>query len=245
MTPIDLTPAPHPQPPTPSSPFFDYTDLFFFVGLCVPCIFLALLLVHAVKLLAPMPTSVQLLLVQSVWYFLAFGSVAALFRIRYEQPFWQSLGWRPLSFAAVAGAIVGGPVLALSVGLLGSALRTPEIDLPFEQMLGSQGTVVLLGIVVVVLGPVAEELAFRGFLMPLLMRSLGTVSGILISGIVFGSIHGYEYQWSWRHMLLISMAGCVFGWARYKGQSTVASAFMHSTFNLTQFAAFLMQARSL
>jgi membrane protease YdiL (CAAX protease family) len=245
MTPLDLAPVPEPRPPTPNSPFFDYSDLFFFIGLCVPCILVAVLLIRGIGRLAPMPTSVQLLLVQSVWYFLAFGSVAALFRLRYRQPFWRSLGWQPISVGAAGGAILAGPLLALSVGLLGSALRTPEIDLPFEQMLGSRATIILLGILVVVLGPVAEELAFRGFLMPLLVRSLGAAGGILLTGIIFGSIHGYEYQWSWRHMLLISAAGCVFGWVRYKTQSTVASAFMHSTFNLTQFAAFLVQARSI
>jgi membrane protease YdiL (CAAX protease family) len=112
-------------------------------------------------------------------------------------------------------------------------------------MLGSSATIILLGILVVILGPVAEELAFRGFLMPLLVRSIGVAGGIVVTGIIFGSVHGYEYQWSWRHMLLISTAGCVFGWVKYKTQSTVASALMHSTFNLTQFAAFLVQQRSL
>jgi membrane protease YdiL (CAAX protease family) len=46
-------------------------------------------------------------------------------------------------------------------------------------------------------------------------------------------------------MLLISLVGCVFGWAKYKTQSTATSALMHSTFNLTQFAAFLAQSRTL
>jgi CAAX protease family protein len=245
MSPLDVTPTPNPQHPTPSSPSFDYTDLFFFIGICVPALLLAVLLIRVVRIFVPIPTSMQLLLVQSVWYFLAFGSLAVLFRMRYQRPFWQSLGWRALSFTTVVSALFAGPVLALSVGLVGSALRTPEIDLPFQQMLGSTGTVVLLGIVVVILGPVCEELAFRGFLMPLLMRSLGVTAGIVLTGVIFGSIHGYEYEWSWRHILLISAAGCIFGWARYKTQSTAAAAFIHSTFNLTQFAAFLVQSRTL
>jgi hypothetical protein len=245
IEPVDLTPIPSPQSPTPRVPFFDYTDLFFFIGLCVPCLLIAVLLVRAVKIFAPMPTSVQLLLVQSVWYFLAFGSIAALFRLRYRQPFWRALGWRSLSFPSSLGALLAGPLLAVALGMLGAALHTPEIDLPFQQMLGSTGTIVLLGILVVILGPVAEELAFRGFLMPLLVRSLGAAGGIVVTGFVFGSIHGYEYEWSWRHMLLISLVGCAFGWAKYKTQSTAAAAFMHCTFNLTQFAAFLWQARTL
>jgi uncharacterized protein len=239
------SPAANPQPPTPKDPFFDYADLFLFLGVCVPCLFLALLLVRAARIITAISTPIQLLLVQSVWYFLVFGSLAALFRIRYHRPFWRSLSWRPIAFSGAAGAILAGPVLALSVGLLGSALRTPEINLPFEQMLGSRATIVLLGILVVILGPVSEELAFRGFLMPLLIRSLGAAAGIVLTGIIFGSVHGYEYKWSWQYMLLISMVGCVFGWAKYKTQSTMTSAFMHATFNLTQFAAFLVQSRSL
>jgi uncharacterized protein len=252
MTPIDPTndpiippPRANSQEPPAHSPFFDYSDLFFFLALALASILVAVLLVRAVRLFAPLSMPIQLLLVQSVWYFLAFGALAALFRIRYEQTFWRSLGWRWIAFSAVSGAVLAGPVLALAVGLLGSALRTPNIELPFEQMLSSRGTVILLGLVVVILGPVAEELAFRGFLMPLLIRSLGAASGIVLTGVIFGSVHGYEYQWSWQYMLLISFVGCVLGWAKYKSQSTVTSACMHATFNLTQFVAFLAQSRGL
>jgi membrane protease YdiL (CAAX protease family) len=80
--------------------------------------------------------------------------------------------------------------------------------------------------------------------MPLFMRTFGAAIGILFTGFLFGSAHGFEYQWSWRHILLISAAGSIFGWARYKTGSTAAAAFMHATFNLTQFAAFLAQSRT-
>lgn len=252
MTPIDPSSEPIASPPIATSqepiarsPFFDYADLFLFVGLTIPCLLTAVLIARAAKIFAPMSMPVQLLLVQSVWYFLAFGCLAVLFRTRHRRPFWQSLGWHPIAFNSAIGALLAGPLLAFGLGLLGSALRTPQIDLPFEQMLTSRATTVFLGVLVVILGPVAEELAFRGFLMPLLIRSIGVTAGIVATGIVFGSIHGYEYQWSWRHMLLISAVGCAFGWARYKSRSTLTSAFMHSTFNLTQFVAFLAQAKSL
>lgn len=231
--------------PTAKEPFFDYSDFFFFLGLALASILLAVLLVRAARILVPISMPVQLLLVQSVWYFLAFGALAVLFRIRYDRPFWRSLGWCWIAFTAVSGAVLAGPVLALGVGLLGSVLRTPNIELPFEQMLSSRATVILLGLVVVILGPVAEEIAFRGFLMPLLIRSLGAAAGIVLTGVIFGSIHGYEYQWSWQYMVLISLVGCALGWAKYKTQSTVTSACIHATFNLTQFVAFLAQSHSL
>lgn len=247
MNPIEPLSEPilDPQPPTPREPFWGYADLFLFIGFCVPCLLIATLLVRAAGYLFHTPQPAMLLLIQGLWYFLAFGAMAVLFRIRYEQPFWRALGWRPLPFSATTSALLAGPFVALGLGLLGAALHTPEIDLPFQQMLGSTATTISLGIVVVILGPVSEELAFRGFLMPLLMRSIGTAGGIVLTGVIFGSVHGYEYEWSWRHMLLISLVGCVFGWAKYKTQSTAAAAFMHATFNLTQFAAFLYQARTL
>jgi membrane protease YdiL (CAAX protease family) len=235
----------NPESPIPSEPFWGYTDLFLFIGFCVPCLLIATLLVRTAAYFLHTPKPAMLLLIQAVWYFLAFGSVAILLRLRYQQPFWRTLGWRSISIPASTGAVVAGPFLALGLGMLAAALHTPEIDLPFQQMLGSPTTTVLLGIVVVILGPVCEELAFRGFLMPLLIRSLGAAGGIVATGVIFGSIHGYEYEWSWRHMLLISLVGCVFGWAKYKTQSTATAALMHSTFNLTQFAAFLAQSRTL
>lgn len=249
--PVDLTPTPVPAPapppsfapPPPREPFWDYTDLALFILFLVGSLAMALLIgILAFPKLSP---AFRLLLPQILWYVLAFSALKALLWMRYDQPFWRSLGWRAIPIPAALGALFMGPVLAISVGLLGTALRTPQIELPFQQILGGRGANVLLGILVVIVGPVAEELAFRGFLMPLLIRSIGATGGVILTGFIFGSAHGYEYEWSWRYMLLISLVGCVLGWAKYRTNSTAASAFMHSTFNLTQFAAFLWQSRVL
>jgi membrane protease YdiL (CAAX protease family) len=116
--------------------------------------------------------------------------------------------------------------------------------MPFRQMLGNRPTIILFSIFVVILGPLAEELAFRGFLMPLLIRSFGPILGIVGTGVLFGALHAYEYSWSWRHVVLITAAGTTFGWVRYKTGSIAASIFMHATYNLTQLAAFFAQAIS-
>jgi uncharacterized protein len=234
--------SPESLSPSPQSPFWDYTDFVLFVLLTGSSLAVSLLFGIAFKKLN---VPLRVLVVQVLWYALAFGALKALLLFRYERPFWRSLGWRPISLSAAAGAILTGPTLVIAIGLLQFVLRAPEIEPPFEQMLGSPWTIVLFGILAVILGPVAEELAFRGFLMPLLMRSLGAAGGIVVTGFIFGSIHGYEYQWSWQYMLLISLVGCVFGWARYRTQSTLASAIMHSTFNLTQFAALIWHQRSI
>jgi membrane protease YdiL (CAAX protease family) len=239
-----LSPASSAQSAALNPPFWNYADLLLFILLGIPSLGVAYLVAELLSF-TPLSLAFRLILAQVLWYGLTFGALKALLLLRYQQPFWRSLGWKSLPFSATTLHVFAGPMLALALGLLGAALHTPEIPLPFQQLLKDRPAIILLGLLVVVLGPLCEELGFRGFLMPLFIRSLGPAAGILITGIIFGCAHGYEYEWSWRHMLLISVAGCVFGWAKYKTGSTAASAFMHSTFNLTQFAALLINARTL
>ena len=70
------------------------------------------------------------------------------------------------------------------------------------------------------MAPVCEELMFRGFLQPLLVRSLGAAAGILATALPFGLLHFQEYGNSWRHVLLISLSGVAFGWMRHATGST-------------------------
>lgn len=234
---LDFAPPPatHRAPP-----FWDYFDLGFLISLCLPALLIAVLLVRALSRTFPSGKPFQGLLAQLIWYALVFASLYGLLRLRYQRPFWQSLGWR-VSLGSAAACLFIGPLLAFTIGFLGVVLRAPQIPLPFDQMAEDRPTLILFAIFVVVLGPLCEELAFRGFLMPLLMRSFGPTLGVVLTGVLFGSLHGPEYLWSWRHVLLVATAGTVFGWVRYKTGSTAAATFMHSTYNLTQLAGFLVQ----
>jgi len=245
MIPNEPLPATGHQPPATRSPFWNYSDLLLFVLLAIPSLGVAFLAAAMLTAFTKLSMPFRLVFAQMLWYVLAFGALKALLFLRYQQPFWRSLGWLPLRFGTATASLFAGPILAVALGLVGSALHTPEIPLPFQQMLKDPPTIVVLGLLVVVIGPLCEELAFRGLLMPLLIRSMGPAAGIIIAGIVFGCSHGYEYEWSWRHMILISGAGCVFGWARFKSGSTAAAAYVHATFNFMQFAAFLIQSRTI
>jgi membrane protease YdiL (CAAX protease family) len=88
-----------------------------------------------------------------------------------------------------------------------------------------------------------EELIFRGFVLPLLVRSIGPLGGILLTAIPFALMHGPQYHWSWQHLALLSGVGCAFGWARYSTGSTAVPAVMHAGYNATLFAAYLLAKR--
>src|ERR1019366_849808 len=90
---------------------------------------------------------------------------------------------------------------------------------------------VLMAVFGTTIAPLAEELAFRGFLQPLLVRNLGAVAGILLASVPFGFLHFHEYGNSWRHAVLIGLAGASFGWMRHATGSTRASTIMHAAYN--------------
>lgn len=218
-------------------PFWTYQDLAIFALLALPCLLGAAL---TARLLSPIPGlgGAKAWIAMLVFYLLWFGALYALLRAGYNRPFWRSLGWH-YPEAGKALAVIGGPALAVAVGLLGSLLKTPMIETPFRKLLQDQLSVVLFGVFSMIIGPVCEELAFRGFLMPLLVRSFGPAIGILGAAIPFALLHGDQYAWTWQYIALVALAGAVFGWVRYRTGSTMTSALMHSAYNATFYAAFL------
>ena len=120
----------------------------------------------------------ELLGAQFAFYGLLFGTLVALFRLQYDRPFWRSLGWvaTPLPVYSMMTYGVG---LAMTVLLLGSLIRTPRTENPLTALLKDPTSLILVAIFGTIVAPVCEELMFRGFLQPLLVRSLGAPAGIL------------------------------------------------------------------
>jgi membrane protease YdiL (CAAX protease family) len=230
------------SPPPERDPFWSYADLLIFAGLTLPCLLLGLGVVKAafwIFQLHPAVKTWELLAAQFSFYGLLLGTLVALFRLQYDRPFWRSLGWFTprLPLLSVVTAGVG---LALAVLLLGVLIRTPDKPNPLTDLLKDPTSLILIAIFGSIVAPVCEELVFRGFVQPLLVRSLGAVAGIVATALPFGLLHFYEYGKSWRHVLLISLSGAAFGWMRHATGSTKAAAGMHSSYNGFQFVLLLM-----
>jgi len=225
--------------------FWSWLDIVTFALLAVPSLLVAALLVHVVFLLLPLRHDIrtpELLAAQFLGYAFWFLSLYFLLKLKYHRPFWLSLGWRPPGVSPLV-YLLAGPLLAIGVGVLGVLLQTPDINSPLKELLSDRTSLILVGIFAATLGPLCEELAFRGFLLPLLIRSFGVAPGILLSALPFGLLHGPEYAWSWRHILLVTVAGAAFGWVRYRSRSTTAAAYLHAGYNITFFIGFLSQGR--
>ena len=120
-----------------------------------------------------------------------------------------------------------------SLGLLQSLLPMPK-DTPFEHLFDRPRDAYLLAIIAVTLGPLMEELFFRGFMYPVLARRMGAAWGIVLTALPFGLIHLPQYGWAWGAALVIVMVGVVCGVVRAVTRSVGASFLVHVGYNGTQ-----------
>jgi len=238
-----------PAPPEPERvPFWGYADLFLMVGLSIPCMLagfglvkLGMLLLHW-RVAAPAEEAVPETL---IGYALLFGALMVILRVQYDRPFWRSLGWTSSGIPFLSN-VIAGLAAALAVGLVGHWIATPPSSGPIvEMMKGPVASLVVVTVFGTIVAPVCEELAFRGFLQPLLVRTFGTVAGILMAAAPFGMLHYWEYGDSWRSAVQIGLAGATFGWMRQATGSTRAAAIMHASFNALSFVSLFTQGGDL
>ena len=236
------------EPPPPASsapeeryPFWGYSDIGLFLGMALPSIVVAGLLVKAAFAIIGLhnaPRVVELLAAQFTVYALLFGFLLSVFRLRYERPFWHSLAWTPTRIPFL-WIVIAGFATGTLVVLASSLIHTPDTPNPMTELMEGRTSVLVMAVFGVTIGPLFEELGFRGFLQPLLVKSLGAVPGILLAAAPFGLLHWQEYGNSWRHVLVIAVAGAAFGWMRHATGSTRAAVIMHASYNGLFFAALL------
>ena len=235
--PLPETPPPAIEPAP--SPFWGYGDLFLVAGLALPCMFVAWAIVRLslwvlrLHLGAPGPAAVAQMV---LGYILLFAVVKLIFKVQYERPFWRSLGWTE-SRISIAWNVIGGLGTSMLVAAVAKLIHTPEVTGPLVDMMKDRTTLIVLAVFGTTAAPLFEELAFRGFMQPLLVRTMGAFAGIAISATLFGALHYSEYGDSWRPALLIGVSGAAFGCIRHFSGSTKAAVVAHSVFNGLTFVA--------
>jgi uncharacterized protein len=248
----DPGPVPEGELPTQAAPervpFWGYSDLFLLAGLSLPCMFAGLGLVRFVMWLlhlhAAAPANEQVPETLMGYLFL-FGVLWLILRVQYDRPFWKSLGWVTPRLPFLWN-VIAGLAAALIAGFIGHLIATPPTGGQMgEMMKGPQQSLVLLTIFGTIIAPIAEELAFRGFLQPLLVRSMGAVAGILLVAAFFGTLHYWEYGRDWRTALQIALLGAAFGWMKQVTGSTRAAAIMHASANALSFVSLFASGRNI
>lgn len=79
----------------------------------------------------------------------------------------------------------------------------------------------------VVLAPVAEEVVYRGFLLPWFASTLGSGPALAVTSLAFALAH-FHYGW---FMLGPAFYGLVLGWARLRSGGLLAPILLHAAIN--------------
>lgn len=140
-------------------------------------------------------------------------------------------GWTPTSGAKWALGAASGLIAGIVIFGIGSASGQ-------SMMLSSSWRVALLQ---VSLGPVLEEVVFRGYLFSLLIWALhrATREGVrnwlvvVTAALAFAMVHLAQPGVSWLQFACITMTGSLYGWIRTFSASTAPAAVAHAAYNLT------------
>lgn len=184
------------------------------------------------------------------------------FPVFWGRPFLNGLKWNApaakLSFAGL-GLVLGFMAQGVTV------LLPHQKELPIEASFHNPATIWLLAAFGVVLGPVFEEVLFRGFLLPALAvavdfvriprdpdptvslenlvawRSRSDFSGLalivssVLTSLVFALLHAQQLGWTWSAVALLASVSGILCYVRIRTNSVAASSLVHGCYNLSLF----------
>ena len=227
-----------------AEPFWTWRDLLVLPGLGIPAFALVFFVVAAVLRLFTSNKALLLMIPQFAGQAAMLIPFALLCRWKYDQPLFPALRLG-VRVGDALRSFPAGLLLAVSVLALAALLQARDTPSPMQDLMNDPLSAPWVAVFAVSLGPAFEEIFFRGLLQPVAARTAGVVGGILIGSVPFALLHGPQYAWSWRHVLLIAVAGSAFGWWRIHTRSTGASALMHAGYNAVLVVGYLIGRNAL
>ncbi|HXN53772.1 MAG TPA: CPBP family intramembrane glutamic endopeptidase [Candidatus Acidoferrum sp.] len=244
--------APSPYTPRPALPedlriSWSWTHFFVFVFFAVSSFFLVqmVLILYFAPHRTMSPKELERYLLSKpqflfgtniLWYAMIFLFLYVTLGVLPGKPFWRTLGWKKLQSNLSAGKanpwayFLAGCGLAIFVFLASSQVHTND-KMPIQEVLKNRSSAMLLMAMAVLVAPLVEETVFRGYLYPLFAKSFGIVPGILLTGVLFGLMHGSQLGWTWGIVGLLILVGIIFTFARAHTGTVLASFLLHLGYN--------------
>ena len=171
-----------------------------------------------------------------IWYATIFFFLYVTLSLLRGHRFWQTLGWRKLNPSHKEMPknplvyLLAGCGLSLFVALLTANMKAPD-HTPMEELFKYRQTALLFVAMAVLVAPLVEETLFRGYLYPMFARSFGVGPSILLTGLLFGLMHGAQLGWTWSLVGMLTLVGIIFTLVRARTGTVFASFLMHLGYN--------------
>jgi uncharacterized protein len=199
---------------------------------------------------------------QAAWYLITVLECMAVFPLLWRRGFFDGLQWRAIAAIHNRWRLLGAAFACFVVAIVDEILIPGPANTPIDQTFRMPGAVWLLFGFGVTLAPVIEEIAFRGFLLPVLCTAFDrTLEGLtgsrapqpdengsprwslpamivasVLTSIPFALMHGEQTSYSIGPFLLLVAISLVLCWVRLNLRSLAASVMVHSSYNLLLFS---------
>ncbi len=151
-------------------------------------------------------------------------------RVRREMRVADYLALRPVSPKAILQWATALLLLILVSDSLTAWLGRPIVPEFMVQAYRTAGFVPFLGLAIIVVAPLMEEVLFRGFLFEGVLHSrLGAVGAVASTSLIWALIH---FQYDAYGIATIFASGLFLGYVRLKTGSLYATIFLHGLMNL-------------
>lgn len=245
-------------PPDVQTPW-GWPEVIIFLGVVMFCLILLTILFWSVVRLEMKPADITSFAKTSATFNAVFTAslyvvliayLYATIHVRRRLPFWKTIGWtdwrikrfpRPALFALFA---IGGMAMAVMVEVASIPFQ-PKAKLPIEALFHNRTGVLWLMAVGILLAPAVEETIFRGYLYPVLARTLGVEGGVLTTGLLFGLMHAHQLWGGWAQISLLVFVGIVLTYARARTGTVLTSWLLHLGYNTFLFAGFFISTGGL
>ncbi|HTQ58720.1 MAG TPA: CPBP family intramembrane glutamic endopeptidase [Candidatus Solibacter sp.] len=171
-----------------------------------------------------------------LWYAFIFLFLYVTLSVLRGLPFWRTLGWRSITRAdggpprSLWIYFLGGCMLSILVFGATAKMQQPE-NVPIEELFRYKNTALLFMAMAVLVAPLVEETVFRGYLYPLLAKYFGVATSVIVTGVLFGLMHGAQLGWTWGLVSVLIIVGIIFTFARARTGSVFASFLLHLGYN--------------
>jgi len=172
-------------------------------------------------------------LLQLAISFVTLGIVYSIVTIKYQVPFKEAFGiyFHKTPYFFKQG-ILAAIAIVLSTTLIsfifsefgGAAKQNPYMSMPEDKI----KAIIFLAIFI---APIIEEIFFRGFMQPALVKTLGAFPGIVITALIFGVSHTQYLEYN-AAIVAVTTIGLILGITKYYTGSVMPGIFAHLLNNL-------------
>jgi membrane protease YdiL (CAAX protease family) len=177
---------------------------------------------------------------QAMLYLFAAAICVPVFSWFWKKSFGSGVHWNGLAASSRAVGFIGfGIVLSIAVTVVSKLIKIPD-SAPILDLFKSPTLAWIATIFGALIAPGAEEIAFRGFLLPVLKRYTGRILAVALTSAIFALMHASQIGHAWGAVAVLFFVSVVLCEVRLRFNSVAASTIVHMAYNSTLFIALIV-----